>query len=174
MPLFIFNVLVAVCLSYLVLAEPHQTPSDWVKGLPEQVSQLAAPSQPSQPEISTSPSAETVLADVDPDPAPDLAPVQKREEERASDPVVRDVQQALLRVEEKALTQMETGQESQNTVAADPGASVTDQAEPDLSDAGEGAAIPPTTPRFMSAQERQIALAALIEDLQLFALDKAH
>jgi len=41
MPLFIFNILVASCLAYLVLSAPNQTPGDWVKGLPDQISEIA-------------------------------------------------------------------------------------------------------------------------------------
>ena len=168
MPLFIFNILVASCLAYLVLSAPNQTPGDWVKGLPDQISEIAT-------DMNTK-----VSKEMGPEVNDDGAHVEdlvKQEEVIEQNELVQEINNVLADAQKQGNSR--TGSSNEERMAAFQESS---SAEDDLSIGSDvttdmisskGNVSPPMR-NYMSPQERQVALAELIEDLQLFAIDRSH
>lgn len=168
MPLFIFNILVASCLAYLVLSAPNQTPGDWVKGLPNQISEIAT-------DMNTK-----VSKEMGPEVNDDRARVEdlvNQEEVIEQNELVQEINNVLANAQKEENSP--TGSSNEERMAA---LQESSSAEDDLSIGSDvttdtisskGNVSPPMR-NYMSPQERQVALAELIEDLQLFAIDRSH
>lgn len=168
MPLFIFNILVASCLAYLVLAEPNQTPSNWVKGLPEQISEIAT-------DMSTKVSTE-MASEVNDDGAR-VEDLMKKEEVIEENELVQEINSVLANAQKEDNPQTVSSNEEhmaefQETSSAVDDLSIRSDMTADIISNKDNVSQP--VRNYMSPHERQVALAELIEDLQLFAINRSH
>lgn len=168
MPLFIFNILVASCLAYLVLSAPNQTPGDWVKGLPDQISEIAT-------DMNTKVSKE--MAPEVNDAGARVEDLMKQEDVIEQNELVQEINNILANAQKEDNSPTVSSNEEhmaefqESSSAADDLSIGSDMTTDKMSSKGN---VSPPMRNYMSPQQRQVALAELIEDLQLFAIDRSH
>ena len=168
MPLFIFNILVASCLAYLVLSAPNQTPGDWVKGLPDQISEIAT-------DMNTKVSKE-MTPEVN-DAGARIEDLMKQEDVIEQNELVQEINNVLANSQKEDNSPTVSSNEErmaafqESSSAADDLSIGSDMKTDIMSSKGN---VSPPMRNYMSPQQRQVALAELIEDLQLFAIDRSH
>jgi hypothetical protein len=168
MPLFIFNILVASCLAYLVLSAPNQTPGDWVKGLPDQISEIAT-------DMNTKVSKE--MAPEVNDAGARVEDLMKQEDVIEQNELVQEINNILANAQKEDNSPTASSNEEhmaefqESSSAADDLSIGSDMTTDKMSSKGN---VSPPMRNYMSPQQRQVALAELIEDLQLFAIDRSH
>ena len=168
MPLFIFNILVASCLAYLVLSAPNQTPGDWVKGLPDQISEIAT-------DMNTKVSKE--MAPEVNDAGARVEDLMKQEDVIEQNELVQEINNVLANAQKEDNSPTASSNEErmaafQESSSAADDLSIGSNMTTDIMSSKGNVSSPMRN--YMSPQQRQVALAELIEDLQLFAIDRSH